>query len=1721
MRTLVRLVVSSVILVLTLASSSSRGLRAEQERGQPTPGGGTATVLSDGTILLLGGEGRSAQAELFDPLTKTTRTVGGLSAPRSWHTATVLPDGSVLVAGGIGPNGEIVSDVERFIPATGELARIDDASFSARAHHTATLLTDGRILFAGGDTPGSGGPHAELWDAFSNRSDVVPSVRPIDRIDGNAQLMPDGRIRISGGRGKGRGNAQTAEVFDPALSAFVNDTSLARGPQVSDGVAAVLPVDQSIDVAVGVRVSLRFSTPVEPRSVLARLESVDDTAVASVPVTVVVAEGGRLVFLTPTTALASDTAYRVTLQAARTSGGGSVSRFSSVFRTATAPETADPSDTTDDPLAQRARGLESPWRKLPPLKAAPGVTALAGQVLLLNGQPLADVSLTIGEREVRTDRTGRFLLRLGAAPSGWRELLIDGTTANRGRRTYGVFEVAVQIVGRKTAPLPYTIWMPTLDTAHAVRIPSPTVKETIITTPYIPGLELHLPPQTVIKDHDGKVVREVSITPIPVDQPPFPLPSGVQVPIYFTIQPGGAYVTVHAYGNGRKGAWLAYPNYNQRPVGTEHQFWHYDPEEKGWHVYGMGAVAAGGRQVIPNQDVALYEFTGAMINDGQSPGPDGANGDTDGDPVELATGQFVMDNTDLVVRDVIPLTLTRTYRTGDSGSRPFGIGATHPYAMFLWSANQYTEADLILPNGKRIHYVRTSGGTGYGDAVFEHTSSPTGFYKSTIVWNGHGWDLTLKDGTVYVFGDMAPLQSIRDRFGNTVKLTWSSTDTYGVGYGRIVKVTSPNNRWIAFTYDGSNRITEAKDNIGRTVGYEYDASGRVWKVTDARGGITEYTYDIAHRMLTIKDPRSSVYLDTDYDVNGRVEKQTQANGGEYEFVYTVNGGGQITQTDVTYPRGYIRRVAFNSDRFMTSDTHALGAAIEQTTSYTRVSTSNLVDTTTDELGRVTRYTYDSKGNIATVTRLYGTADAVTTTYTSNQTYSLLTSVTDPLSHTTSVAYDSQGRIQSTTDALSHQTTFATNAAGQVLSVTDPLSKVTSLGYFGGDLTSFQTPLGHASTRFTDAVGRLLSVTDALGRQSRFEYNGHDQITKITDSNGGETSFTYDGNGNMLTLTDARSKTTTWTYDDMDRVATRTDPLSRDESYAYDLNGNLTTTTDRKGQVTNYQYDALDRKTFVGFGTTGAPPTYASTITTTYDAGNRVIHIADSAAGTIERTYDLLDLLTEEVTPEGTIGYTYDEVNRRATMTVAGQTAVSYSYDSTNRLSGVARGTAAVTIAYDNVGRRTSLTLPDGIVVQYGYDDDSRLTGLTYKLGLTTLGALTYAYDAAGQRTSVGGTYARTGLPAALASATYDDANQIATFDGTSFSYDDNGHLTSDGVRSYTWDARNQLASLTGPVNASFGYDPLGRRRSKVVGATMTEFLYDGANLVQEMMSGMPTANLLTGLSVDEYFTRTDAAGARDYLTDALGSTVALADGSGMVQTEYMYEPFGGTVATGAATTNAQGFTGRESDGTTLLFYRARYYDPRLQRFISEDPLGFEAGEVNLHSYVSNSPTRWSDPSGLAYLPLPPYCQPKSGKTPPRWLEFICKAQAMLTMGAAGAGPMIGAFASAAGAGAGGYGGAGAAEAAAAAAGAGRAAPEITAKIADQMAKRGWTAQQIAEAMATGTKIEAVNKATGNPATRYVHPETFQSVVVDNITNVVIHVGGAGFNYGPGSGDILR
>jgi RHS repeat-associated protein len=373
-----------------------------------------------------------------------------------------------------------------------------------------------------------------------------------------------------------------------------------------------------------------------------------------------------------------------------------------------------------------------------------------------------------------------------------------------------------------------------------------------------------------------------------------------------------------------------------------------------------------------------------------------------------------------------------------------------------------------------------------------------------------------------------------------------------------------------------------------------------------------------------------------------------------------------------------------------------------------------------------------------------------------------------------------------------------------------------------------------------------------------------------------------------------------------------------------------------------------------------------------------------------------------------ISFAYDNAGRRASLTVPGQSVVNYTFNNANRMTQIAQGTATVGFTYDNANRRATLTLPNGVVTSYNYDTASQLTGITYTLGSNPLGTLSYAYDNDGRRSSVTGSFARTGLPLAMSQTAYNANNQLTTWGTANLFYDLNGNMTSDGTHSYTWDARNRLTQIDSGNTANFAYDPFGRRTSKTILSAQTGFLYDGANAVQELSGTTVTANSLSG-GIDEVFQRTDSAGARSFLTDALGSTTALVDSTGTVQTSYTFEPFGNTATTGSATTNSFAYTGRELDAGNLYYYRARYYSPTIERFISEDPIGFNGGDAHLYAYVGGSPTNFRDSAGMnrdcfttacgglpRVSPPPPPPLPTAGRKPKEAAADYCRDNGQLS-----------------------------------------------------------------------------------------------------------------------------
>jgi YD repeat-containing protein len=541
-----------------------------------------------------------------------------------------------------------------------------------------------------------------------------------------------------------------------------------------------------------------------------------------------------------------------------------------------------------------------------------------------------------------------------------------------------------------------------------------------------------------------------------------------------------------------------------------------------------------------------------------------------------------------------------------------------------------------------------------------------------------GWNLRLTNGTVLAFPNfigvsdpaLAALLSITDRYGNKVTLTRDLV-------GNLLQVASPNGRWISFTHlqntGPSSPITQAQDDTGRIVTYSYSlqSPAQLIQVSDTAGNLVTYVYNPADatEMVSILDKNNNLMVTNQYDSSERISKQTLSDGSIYQVAYGVNAQGQAT-TDVTDPRGVKRHLSYNFHGYVLTDTEAVGLPEQQTTTYQRDPNTNAVQSITDQLGRQTVFTGDSKGNITSITRLAGTPNAVTTNYTYELTFSQLTSITDPLNHTWTLGRDSSGNLTSITDPNNNTTTLTYNAAGQPLTVTDPLNDITKFSYNSGLLSAATDPLGNTSSFSYDGAGRLITATDPLDNSTSIAYDLLDRTTSITDAKGGVTSFTYDANGNLLSLTDAKGNKTSYAYDSRNRRISRTDALGNKETYAYDGMSNVTSLTDRRGVVTTYTYDGLNRRAFAGFGTGGNAvqgTAYRSTINYTWDGGNRLTQAADSIAGTITRSYDGLDRVTQEQTPQGIVGYTYDNASRRAMMTVSGQAQTSYMWDNSNRL----------------------------------------------------------------------------------------------------------------------------------------------------------------------------------------------------------------------------------------------------------------------------------------------------------------------------------------------------------------------------------------------------------------------------------------------------------------------
>jgi YD repeat-containing protein len=1470
--------ISSTTAAIAAAMGAEEAVSQLHANAPSTGHGQSATLLPDGRWLLLGGEGpdqRATREGLFidaasgDPIGEPI----AMTTARSGHTATLLPNGEILIVGGVGNDGRHVTQAETLDYETGTSALATTLELLPRAFHTATLLTDGRVLIAGGiGADGEVLDDAEVLDPLDNRVERFNARLETARFGHLAALLPSAPVLVWGGRDQTNQPLATGELFDPETGRFslLNPQSSNLLPQVGDEgalpvVVASIPEHGARNVPVDQILSVRFSKPL-------RVETLDERSVTLlgptgvVPVDVVPAETGLLVFVTPTQQLLPSSAYTLFMRGATDTNATSLPFTALGFRTAaipaassvpgaattnpgptgpTVPTTATQGQNTEtgnsrshpsaptgapDPLQSTKVGSDTTagqsiaepdeewnpgplqystgaWytdRPLPPhadpkkalkLQAAPGITAISGLVLKLNDRPLPGATLRMGQKSARTNADGSFLIE-GVLP-GQQTLVIDAATAGA---DYGFFEAVVFIEPGKTNIVPFTIWIPKLDRQNAVRIPSPTLTEVVLTTPKMPGFAVVIPPGVVIRDRAGKIVTELGITPIPVDRTPFPLPIIFEFNTYYTIQPAGA--VLQSLDGKPVQARVIYPNYANVARGKRMLFWNHDPAERGWHVYGEGKVSDDRKNVVPDANVGVYQFSGFMVSVPGTPPPSpcpcpapdgggsggGGNSATpgvpfDGDPVNLATGQFVYSHTDLVVNDIVPLKLRRIYINNDYGgsSRPFGLNmmAGIDYLLYnpnpVWLLTGPVHLYLTPPDGSSIDLLCVQSCSYATTGVFE-VQTPGYFYKGVMTYQAGDWILTTRDGTRYVFTtNGGQIKYFADRYGNKTTFLRNPSVT-----GNLSAVISPSGRSIEFTYDNSEtRITAARDNSGRTWTYAY-TNGQMTSATDPMGGTWNYTYDStlsAIPMKTVTDPRGNTVVTNEW-INGRLT-QTYADGSTTSFAMT--GGSPVTQIDVTDRRGNVRRVVFNPAYYVSSDTFALGTPESQTTTFSRDPTTKLLLSRTDPLGRVTSYTYDAKGNMLTRTLLAGTSNAVTTTYTYESTFNQVATVTDPLGHVATYTYDTQGNIVQVVDANNNATTATYTPQGRVATITDPLNHTINFSYDAGILTSITDGIGRTTAMFLDTLGRTVATRDPQGNVASTDYDALDRMTRTVDPLGNAVQFAYDPNGNLLSYTDQRGGSYVYSYDVMNRITGRKDALLNTAAYAYDVASMPRQFTDRRGQVSGFTYDALNRRIRNGFGATlASPEAFESTISYSFDSGNRLVQAADSQNGTIIRSYDLLSRLVQEQTSQGTVSYSYDAAGRRTSMTVTGQPVVTYTYDNSNRLLQIQQGSQTVGFAYDASNRRTQTVLPNGVTINYGYDNANQLTAITYTKGPNTLGDLSYAYDASGRRIGFGGSFARTILPATVASGSYNVNNQLMQWVGQARVYDPNGNLTSDG-----------------------------------------------------------------------------------------------------------------------------------------------------------------------------------------------------------------------------------------------------------------------------------------------------------------------------------------------------
>ena len=731
------------------------------------------------------------------------------------------------------------------------------------------------------------------------------------------------------------------------------------------------------------------------------------------------------------------------------------------------------------------------------------------------------------------------------------------------------------------------------------------------------------------------------------------------------------------------------------------------------------------------------------------------------------------------------------------------------------------------------------------------------------------------------------------------------------------------------------------------------------------------------RLLTRGAAGDSVVASTTYNLNlqplvvemsGRAPVSYGYTGFPVPLLTSVTQGALGETTSYTYgPFDQLKTVHVNGIKMREA---FFASATALTPDSVKSDTANTVRQKVDAYGRV-RSTRDARQVFDTVT--------VEATHGNTSTTTL--SAPGVANRVETYGYDNAGRVTQVIDHLARVSRVAYDSRGLVsaaIGLATSQSPDTVL-YTQNDVTRTYTmrdPVGNLHTELRNTIGLTTSSTDPRGQLTSYGYDRAGRIVRSTDRRGVVVRDSLDLLGRLVRRV-AGSDTTWFAHDPNKRwVATR-NAESIDTTFV-DAAGRPTLAVTVRGAVRyalsqGWVGSLPDGVTIQSFLTPAGAPAWTRSTGSGYDGMQREKAIQDFGGGMTTTTFDSrgmeksIALPSYTTTRTNTIG-ALGELQRAAYSGSAAAFTRFYQYDQSTRIAQIARGIATdSTKRIHNYDSRDRLSDYRDVrtwveTVWEPWDPYGDCPGCMIQNDIThvdTLRSALYTFDKIGNPTGAGITLQP------------DGGNRLATVLGESFSYDAEGNLLQRwggpaGATTYTWNALGQLAQVVSPqATTTYGYDGWGRRVRKTVNGVVTRYLVQDDQVVMELDAS-------NGIMAEyTYYPGTDRphgmrrGGAQYfYAQDAQGNVTGLMNPNGSVVETYEYTPQGAMIGSGGSVGNPYRWKGREWDAEAGLYYvRARYYDPVVGRFVSEDPIG-TAGGPNPYAFAAGDPVNFSDPSGL-------------------------------------------------------------------------------------------------------------------------------------------------------------